>query len=303
MCKILLLFFFTISTSSYYWVPVHKMPYEIENLVSSLQFKHFNNKQIATMTSYIQKIDFIIKRLNQKDLYFISKVIVFRYLLENPPQESIQQNLYIKKVSFINILSKTSKSKLLPFPRWFITSLQSDLKKMYTLSDYKKYIQWKKGKTFATPATLKINTYLKLILPWYKLFNKKSIPEINFIIQPIIQNLLSHLIQNLELFWELEHNKNIFWPSKPKISWFKKEFINKNPSHSEILNTIDSVIKKHKEKGLPVPVTKEWIPKNEDFSTYLTPFDPNQKLNPNYIPPKRLPKPTHDWTLPQNIKK
>ncbi len=295
-CCCFFIFLFSIgltSVKSAYWIPEKKMPYEIESIVRSIQWDNLKNDLKENMQNNVGKIDFMMSKVPESDLYFISKTTIYKYLLENRPSSKISKNFYDSS-PFLDFKIKKGNIKLVPFGEWLLSVILRDLNEIYHTPDYKKYLKSRKDSNFTTPKTNKMAKQLNLIVPWFVFFQERSIQEINWELQFVIDKVLVQLGDQLKIYWELKTGAKITWPNHFKITWFsykKRETQTQKDSLSEI---VEGVVQGQKLQELPAP-TDDWNMRPSDFASNLTPILKNQEPDPQYSPPEKLPEPVDDW--------
>ncbi len=287
--------FIFFSSKAMYWSPKRKMPYEIESLIKSIQWNDLKPSLKKKFKSNVGKIDFMINKISDKDFYFLTKAMTYKYLLKHHPINQIPVGFYDTN-PFLSSKFKKESIKLIPFGQWLLATIVRDLREIHRTPNYRSFLKWRKKTGLATPEVKKIEKRLNLIVPWFIFFQKRSVQEANWDLQPILSNVLSNLGDHFKVYWELKNSQKLTWPKNFKISWFtsqKKETENKRES---LLNIVEDTVKKHELKNLPLPIN-DWIPNNSDFASKLTPNPKNQQPRSNYNPPKTLPKPIDDWVF------
>ncbi len=285
----------TFSSKPTYWVPEKKMPYEIESIVKSIQWNHLENDLKKNIQTNVGKIDFMMNKFSEDDLYFISKTATYKYLLGNRPLSKIPSDFY-ETNPFLNFKLQKGDVELIPFGEWFISVILRDLNEIYQMPDYKNYLKARKNPNLATSKTNKIAKRLNLIVPWFVFFQERSIREINWDLQPTLNKMLSQLSTQLKIYWELKTGDKIIWPQNFEITWFKhqeKKIITEKDTLPEI---IDNIVKSEQPKELPQPID-DWKIDTSDFASTLTPVLKDQRPEPNYTPPEKLPHPVDDWAF------
>ena len=100
----------------------------------------------------------------------------------------------------------------------------------------------------------------------------------------------------MKTYWELKTGDKITWPQNFEITWFKYQGKKANPQKDTLPEIIDNIVKNGQTKKFPLP-TDDWEIDTSDFASTLTPLLKDQKPDPNYTPPEKLPQPVNDWVF------
>lgn len=251
----------------------NKIPSEFNYLLESLQKTEFTPAEKRSLSSTLKELDAEFTLMTKEEIFLIIKGEIYKTVLtyhkgshETPLEEGQLEQL--KKA----LLEKGPK--LNAFALWLMIALKSDVE---VLLNHPKISPLKVGAK--DKEQLRLKKKMSLITPWVQKFLSMEVDEFHNELRPIIWDIFNRIENSARLFvlvGRFEKSKD----NEGKLSFFSL----KDASTSETFPELDNWLRRQ---------NSEKVDKEENKSDEWQPKDALK--NPNYVPPKVLPKPVDDW--------
>lgn len=289
-----LLFIFSLHANTkpqvYRPINIDAVPTEVALILSSLPIESLAPPEKTQLTTFIDNFSTYAEQLEKRDLFFITKAEISKFILASRPDRSVQYRTYdLQRID--DILKTTDWNKFSNWSHYIFKSLLSDARAL--INDPRYISLWGTNPTNSSELTL-LRRRVELVLTWvdYLAFTPAEIAN---------QSLDALTLRALERIeraaWILSTLSN-----RPAIAEQKKLFelgpIDAPASKATESKSIDKIISPVIEAGLPKlpsPVN-DWIP-SEIPNTPHSGANIIKKKDPFYTTPTNLPKPTNDWIM------
>lgn len=269
--------------------PHPSLPLEFIFLVNSYQNYPLNDKEKNNLKENIVFLEVAFAKLNKTEIHNIVKsqiyktIINFLALKKAPLKFDVDDaETFLKK--------RISNSKYQLFSKWLMSAFYKDLKDIIKNNLNSKVLNKKMERKFKLP--------LSLLFTWIELMKSKSFDEFQIFMKMLSHKIFINIKKRIREFilfskfekvdFQNELSKKNFFIEITKDGEDKTTQEKKQSKILEILAPIseDSLI-------LPgvLKQKKEWMPKEGEQNINIDPPQPD----PDYIPPKQLPKPVNDW--------
>jgi len=289
-----LLFLMSLSSNARHWEATKELPYELRALIASMNIDYLTKEENSTLKTTLYILDALVKDLPQSDRYFLGKTSLYKWLLQASSTIRLPESFVLK-----NNLQVKNYADLSPFSKWLFGAIKADIAQIAQDPTYQRYIGEKSKNNF-TSSTRTIRRKIKLIAPWAYLLSQKDPLQINLQLMRHQMELLLDVTEQYKIYYRFN---SLTPPPKSKTLTFfnyKKEPKKaKEPNQdNETLSYLDSVIKKHKEKGLPLPQNEWTLAPKDTWTPGDGPgIDIKVETDGSYVEPKSLPDPVDDWIL------
>ena len=283
-----------------FWTIQKKAPYELKVLIESFNMNYLTDEENEHLIKSIKTLDSLMDKLGNSDRYFIAKSTIYTWVLQNSPNVVVPKDYNVDEFKDIQNIKNLSV-----FSRWLLSAINSDLNAIKSSDLYEEFI--KKNERDKKKITYKrLRNRIKLIKPWLFLFFKESPEQISLRLIKHQFDLLESIISHYKLFYRFKGKSLPQASDTMAIFKFQDLTIKKvKLSDEKILTKIDELMENHDKAKLPEPKNDwiikkedEWFPKDDiQYTKRMNLNLKNPNINPNYTPPKELPKPTNDWDL------
>lgn len=289
-----LLFIFSLHANAkpqvYRPIDIDMVPSEVALILSSLPIESLAPPEKTQLTTFINNFSNYAKQLEKRDLFFITKAEISKFILASRPDRSVQYRSYSQQ-RIEDILKTTDWDKFSNWSLYIFKSLLSDARSL--INDPRYISLWGTNPTNSSELTL-LRRRVELVLTWvdYLAFTPAEIAN---------QSLDALALRALERIeraaWILTTLSN-----RPAITEQKKLFelgpIDAPAAKDAEGKSVDKIISPIIEASLPKlpsPVN-DWIP-SEIPNTPHSGTNIIKKKDPFYTTPANLPKPTNDWIM------
>lgn len=281
------------------WMPVKDFPSELTFLIESIQDYKLGKKESEDFFKELSLMDQIFGELTKEEIYFISKSEIYKSFLKiNPEKKSYPIKYYNPEIveKFKKALSK-NKKKYSKFVLWIGYAIATDLENIFNSYNFPMLVIRKKNKRpYSSNQMKKLDKKFRLLIPWYDNFVIRDPEDLAKFIKDKMLSNLAHLNKISILLHKFSRFKKFkaLKLAKEDFILFKLKDVSKievkMPTDEDILNSIK--IPKVEKKPV-LNAKKKWTPK--EIKEGKAPLFP--MADPNYIPPKTLPKPVDDWII------
>lgn len=278
-----------------------KVPLEIEFILNSIKWNKLSKNESQKLKGYINGLDKSFQFLTKEQIFRISKIEIYKQILKMNKASKVKISEIVKSIpEKMTAKTKDENYTYSDFSKWLIQAISSDFEQILKDPNFYDYKTKMINKQKIVSKSLRtIDKKILLLVNWYKKIVFSSDSDLNSQCEEIGKYLLEklNLLFKVVLSQTLEEENLEKW-KLPNEKLVHFERVEKTSSEQKIQDTLTDVINEIDSKETSVEEKVKLIEPNEwrpsETEGLVRPRNYPEK-DPNYIPPKELPKPVNDW--------